>query len=624
MPTTSPLLTPSALAAATNSSALITAAAADSAPVAAPPLSSPLAGIFINQHVPLVLQLNPPNYTQWCTLFEVTFTKTGVDDHINNPPSATAPYWIQDDAYIVSWLYNRVSPEIFGLIHQRHATAAQLWSSIATLFMENREHQVVYLATEFRHIEQGTGSIINFFARLKDCADRLADLGAPVTDRDQVLNMFRGLNPRLHYALPILTMQSPFPTFLRCRAFLLLEESRMNASTGTSSETALYAARAPHGGHSSGGGGGSSGNTSGGNTNGGSGNRHNNGRRKGKAPATNPAPAPRPTAPTAPPSMPWTGMVHAWPMPWRPHMPGAGILGARPGAPAPFAGTASHYGAPPPYFYPGATPAAVVAAADPGAASSSAPPPTWDQAGLIQALNNLSVQQPQPVSAPGPWYLDTGASEHMSSSSGNLAALKPCSSSSIVVGNGSSLAVTHTGHQSLPTSSHPIHLRDILVSPNLLKNLISVKTLCRHNPVTVEFDHRGFSVKDRRTRMVILRCDSDSDLYPVTPPSIHHSFLAVTKDLWHQRLGHLGRDALDTVLHHADAATDSSITTPCHACQIGKQSRLPFLDSSHVSYFPFQLVHCDLWTSPVSSLSGCKYYLLLLDDYSHFVWTFPL
>jgi hypothetical protein len=26
-------------------------------------LASPLAGIFINQHVPLVLTLNPPNYT---------------------------------------------------------------------------------------------------------------------------------------------------------------------------------------------------------------------------------------------------------------------------------------------------------------------------------------------------------------------------------------------------------------------------------------------------------------------------------------------------------------------------------------------------------------------------------
>jgi hypothetical protein len=39
---------------------------------------------------------------------------------------------------------------------------------------------------------------------------------------------------------------------------------------------------------------------------------------------------------------------------------------------------------------------------------------------------------------------------------------------------------------------------------------------------------------------------------------------------------------------------------------------------------PFDLVHCDLWTSPVLSLSGYKYYLVILDDFCHFLWTSPL
>jgi hypothetical protein len=151
--------------------------------------------------------LHPPNYTQWRTLFEVMFTKSGVVDHILDPPASPPAYWLQDDAYVISWLYNRISPEIFGLVHQRFATAAQVWSSIATLFLENAEHQVVFLATEFRRIEQGDASIINYFGRLKECADRLADFGEYVSDRDQVLNMFRGLASRLRYAIPILTMQ---------------------------------------------------------------------------------------------------------------------------------------------------------------------------------------------------------------------------------------------------------------------------------------------------------------------------------------------------------------------------------------------------------------------------------
>lgn len=38
----------------------------------------------------------------------------------------------------------------------------------------------------------------------------------------------------------------------------------------------------------------------------------------------------------------------------------------------------------------------------------------------------------------------------------------------------------------------------------------------------------------------------------------------------------------------------------------------------------FDLIHCDLWTSPVPSVSGHKYYLIILDDHTHYLWTFPL
>lgn len=35
-------------------------------------------------------------------------------------------------------------------------------------------------------------------------------------------------------------------------------------------------------------------------------------------------------------------------------------------------------------------------------------------------------------------------------------------------------------------------------------------------------------------------------------------------------------------------------------------------------------MHADIWTSPVLSFSIFKYYLILIDDYTHYVWTFPL
>jgi hypothetical protein len=62
----------------------------------------------------------------------------------------------------------------------------------------------------------------------------------------------------------------------------------------------------------------------------------------------------------------------------------------------------------------------------------------------------------------------------------------------------------------------------------------------------------------------------------------------------------------------------------CHACQLGKHVHLPFDNYSTQTGRLFQLIHCDLWTSPLSSVSGYKYYLVVLDGFSHYLWTFPL
>jgi hypothetical protein len=56
---------------------------------------------------------------------------------------------------------------------------------------------------------------------------------------------------------------------------------------------------------------------------------------------------------------------------------------------------------------------------------------------------------------------------------------------------------------------------------------------------------------------------------------------------------------------------------------LGQHVRLPFHSSSHAARI-FYLVHCDLWTSPVISISGYKYYLVVVDDFSHYSWTSPL
>ena len=120
---------------------------------------------------------------------------------------------------------------------------------------------------------------------------------------------------------------------------------------------------------------------------------------------------------------------------------------------------------------------------------------------------------------------------------------------------------------------------------------MSVRKRTRETPATVEFDEIGLSVKDIRTRQAILRCDSTGDLYRVTPgssPRPAPSFAAVAAvELWHERLGHPGAEALRRALRHTPFTCSPSSRHSCRACRLGKHARLPFSDSSHRSYFPF-------------------------------------
>jgi hypothetical protein len=120
-----------------------------------------------------------------------------------------------------------------------------VWRAIATLFLDNAESQAVFVGTEFRSLMQGDMSIVRYFARLNEYADQLADLGFPVNDKAQVMNMFCGFNLRYFYTILVLTMQLPFPSFLRFHAFLILEELRLIMASAPPSDTALHATRAP-------------------------------------------------------------------------------------------------------------------------------------------------------------------------------------------------------------------------------------------------------------------------------------------------------------------------------------------------------------------------------------------
>jgi hypothetical protein len=252
-----------------------------------------------------------------------------------------------------------------------------------------------------------------------------------------------------------------------------------------------------------------------------------------------------------------------------------------------------------------------------------------------QSLANSFITMalhPPPTSVQD-WVADSGATHHTTLSAGNISTLHPLASSnpsSIIVGNGSSLPITSVGDSVLPG---PFYLNNIFLAPNMVQSLISVRRFTTDNWCSMEFDPFGLSVKDLTTKNMIVSSNSTGPLYTMrlpgslTPSSsamatlttVPHALTVVAPTMWHRCLGHPGPNALSSLLWSSFIQCTSKKHDFCHACQLGKHTRLPFCSSSHHAEHPFDLIHLVLWTSPVVSVSGSKYYLVILDDFTHYL-----
>lgn len=97
--------------------------------------------------------------------------------------------------------------------------------------------------------------------------------------------------------------------------------------------------------------------------------------------------------------------------------------------------------------------------------------------------------------------MDTGASHHVSNDLQKISLhSKYYETDEIVVGNGNTLSITHTGSNSLPTSSKNFYLSNILCVPSMKRNILSVSKLCSTNNSYVEFSLYYLVVKDCRRK----------------------------------------------------------------------------------------------------------------------------
>jgi hypothetical protein len=178
------------------------------------------------------------------------------------------------------------------------------------------------------------------------------------------------------------------------------------------------------------------------------------------------------------------------------------------------------------------------------------------------------------------WVADSNATNHTPPHPDHIFLPRPPSlahPSSIIVGNGFVLPVTSLGDSVL---SGPYYLNDVLLAPDLVQSLLSVRRFITDNSCSMEFDSFGLSVKNLATKRVLARYDSTGPLYTLplptsttrTPCAVPYALAtAASSATWHRRLGHPGPDVLSKL------SSSSAITCPrgrddslCYVCQLGR------------------------------------------------------
>ena len=280
------------------------------------------------------------------------------------------------------------------------------------------------------------------------------------------------------------------------------------------------------------------------------------------------------------------------------------------------------------------------------------------------------------------WYLDSGATHHLTNDVNNMHVHEAYSGrSKLFIGNGASLCITHIGHAVLKLknsiTSPTIKLNNILLVPQITKNLISISQLTKDNNVVVEFTDKFYFVKDKVKNLIMLQGKAENGLYKlllvssktIIPSTTFQSHVAGVESVasetplsmfyvvefdvknktsclptaiddcinakcllstfvLHQKFGHPNSRILNHVIQSCSSfefVNKNKVNDSYDACKVGKMHKLHFPATETKTNHPLEIIHTDLWgPAPIISVQGCRYYVSFIDEYTRFTWIFPL
>ncbi|SCV67081.1 BQ2448_5727 [Microbotryum intermedium] len=232
--------------------------------------------------------------------------------------------------------------------------------------------------------------------------------------------------------------------------------------------------------------------------------------------------------------------------------------------------------------------------------------------------------------------LDSATSHHMVNNSSAFVELHKISSVCIG-GVGGALSLQGKGIVELICSTGDcLRLSDVFFVPGCPANLISMFALIKDG-ITPSFTLDGRLSLVRGGKCICTGMAKADHLFHLDAHLCMHTALVAARApkvpllTLHRCLGHCSLSTLRKLANSNQVkgikwtySADDCNDFQCDACMASKAHKLPFpLSESHAS-LPLGLVHSDLLMFPEPSVSGRRYLITFIDNFSRKAWAFPL
>ena len=231
------------------------------------------------------------------------------------------------------------------------------------------------------------------------------------------------------------------------------------------------------------------------------------------------------------------------------------------------------------------------------------------------------------------WYLDNGASNHMTGQRGKFKELDERVTGKVKFGDGSTVSIEGKGSVAFQCKNGEERvLQEVYFIPNLCNNIISLGQLSEAgNKVILEGDYLWVYEGEGKLLMKVKK--SENRLYKISLEESRPSCMLTKQEentwMWHARLGHVNFRALELMTRERMAHGIPETIQPlkkCEGCLMSKLSRKPFPSQAiFSSKETLELVHADI-CGPITPITheGNRYFLLFVDDYSRKMWVYLL